>query len=379
VTAQALQAPMVMTPFGGAVPTGVLTTSLGSDQTFTFNGAGDKVAFVFQSPGTTVPDIVAFVVATVSVAGTTGTIDCTLETLASDGTPSGTAVTNSATASATASTTGVKTASGMAGTATVTEGQEYAVVLTAGSGWDRTLTIKLSTGSAQGNIGFPYTLTKDSAGAWAKSTGTNCGWCLGLAASGGTYLQIPGLLSAYSLASYATFSDATNPDERGNRFSLAVPATCIGALVIYNGGTTPGANDDYSVSLYSSHTGTPSQLATKAMDGDAQGAGAPHIVRFTSAVDLTANTTYALALKANGSDNASLLRWDYSANADLAGVLGTSFYSTTRDGGTGAPTTGGNSFTDDNAKVYAVFPLFSKFDDGAGGGGGASGGFVIGG
>jgi hypothetical protein len=376
MTATALQAPVILAPYAGAVPTGAVTTSVGSAVVFTFNAAGDKCAVIFQSPGTTVPDQVSFEVATATVAGTTGDIEATLETI-SAGEPSGTPITNSATGTATISTTGVKTISGMDGTATVAAGDKIAIVLTAGAGWDRTLTIKMTHGASQGGLGFPYHATQDSGGAWAKVGGQNLGIAWGLASAAGTYINVPGLLGAYT-AAFQSFSNATNPDERGNRWVPNVPQTIIGVSIIYNGGASPGANDDYGVALYSGHTGTPSLLASKTFEGE-EPSPAPHICLFDTAVDLSAGTTYAVTFKAMGSDSAQLVRWDFASNAHLGSFLGTDFYATTRDGGAGAPSTGGSSFTDDSAKAYAVFPIFSRFDDGAGGVGGGGSQRVIGG
>lgn len=363
MTAQALQAPAAYTPFLGAIPTGNITTAVGSNANFTFNAAGDKIAFVFQAPSATVPDIVAFRCDTVTTAGTAGAVDCTLETLDTAGLPSGTPVTGSATASVTFSTVGVKTASGLSGTATVTQGTQYAIVLTAGAGWDRALTLLVSTGESQGALGMPYNLTKDTAGAWTKRiVGPNLGWCIGLAAAGGTYLHIPGLGGAYSDASLQAFNDATNPDERGNRFSLPFPATIYGALVMSTWGSAPGANDNFSLSIYTSHTSaTPTQAETIAIDGDAQVQGLSHVILFDTGVDIAANTVFALAIKAAGTEDANMVRWTYASNAHLASHLGTNVYSTTRNNATGA-------FTDNSTMVYGIYPLISKLDDGAGGG-----------
>ncbi len=365
MAAQTLSAYAAYTPLLGAVPTGNITTAVGSDLNFTFNAAGDKIGFVFQAWSTTPPDIVAFHCDTVTTAGTTGAMDCTLETVATNGTgaPTGTAVTNSGTASVTFSTTGVKTASGLQGTASLTVGTLYAIVLTAGSGWNRTLTVKIATGSSQGATAIPYHLTKDVAGSWTRTAGQNLGYSLGLADSGGAYQYFPGFGGAYSAAGYQAYADATNPDERGNRFSLPVPVTCVGAILEMVTGSAPGANDDFSVSLYSDHTGTPSQLTTVAIDGGSQGAATSTIILFPSPQNLTANTVYALAIRATGTDSINHVRWDFLANAHLGSFLGTGFYSTTRNNGSGA-------FTDTNTSVYGIFPLFSKLDDGVGGSGG---------
>lgn len=346
-------------------------TAAGSVVSIIFNGASDKIAMVFQAYSTTPPDSIDWHIGTVTTAGTTGDIEATLETLAADGTPSGTPVTNSATGTATISTTGYKSISGMAGTASLTVGTQYALVLTAGTGWDRSITMAYSIG-INAALSMPYALTKDSAGAWsAKLVGTNWGFLWGCRDSGGTRMYIPGLAGPMSTAStFQSFSNATNPDERGNRFSLPFPATLVGVWLAYTGGSTPGANDNFSVSAYSDIAGAVTQLATQPIDGDAQGGSAPHLVLFPSAVSLSANTVYGIAFKATGSDSAQVFRWDYNANDDLACFMGINFYSITRDGGSGAPTGGGNTFTSDSAKVYAVFPVFAGFDDGAGGGGG---------
>lgn len=367
MTLAALPAPIVGgPPLPTLLGTG-LTTSIGSQNTFTFDGASDGLAIVFQAQTTTCPDLVSFVVNTVTAAGTTGTIDATVQTLDSSGLPSGTPVTNSATGSATITTTGVKTISGMVGTATLTVGEFYAVVIQAGAGWDRTLTINTSM-SSNVQQGFPYLCSKNGAAAWGKNNTGTVGWQMGIADSGGNYMYVPGFCGAATVALQA-FSNSTNPDERGNRFVLNAPATCIGVQVWMAGG--PGANDNHSIYLYSGHTGTPTTLASKVIDGDNQVSGAGHTYLFDAAVDLAAGTTYAIALKADGTETASIPLYDYSSNAHLGGFFGTSFYSTTRNNGSGA-------FTDDDAKVYAIFPIFSKFDDATGGGGGG-GGPLIGG
>lgn len=322
------------------------------------NGAADKVAFVFEAVAD-VPDAVSFYVSSYT---SSGTIDATLETLASDGTPSGTPVTNSGTASVTVSGTGVQTtATGIAGTATLTEGDLYAIVLTATTGFAGNFIIQYEQGTL-GNKGLPYALTKDSAGAWTKTGGGTTGALLGFKHSGGSYFFVPGYAGAYSCALQA-FSDSTNPDERGNRFSFPVPVTVYGALCYHTGGSTPGNNDAYDVVLYTTPTSGVTEQRRKSFDGDASMAGLEHKIRFASSYDVPANMVFGLALKATGTETQSMPRWDYPANAHLAGFLGVDCYSITRNNSTG-------DFTSDDAKVYGILPLISKLDDGAGGGGG---------
>jgi hypothetical protein len=252
----------------------------------------------------------------------------------------------------------------MAGTATLTAGTIYAVVLTAGSGWNRNLAIRLAVGSTSGTQSFPVIKTKDSAGAWTFAGGNNAGMCFGLANSSGTYIQQYGFWGAYDAAMQA-YSSSTNPDERGNRFSFNAPVRIIGAQVLFTGGSVPGANDDIEVKLLSSHTGTPVEERTVVIEGEMTDGELVHTFLFASSFDASASTVYALTVEALGTETQSLIRWDWPANADLAGILGTSFHATTRNDS--------GSCTDDDNSLYSVFPIISHIDDATGGGGGGGG------
>jgi hypothetical protein len=358
MAATALDAPVIWLPSLPGLY--AITSSLGSNSSFTFNGADDKLAFVFQAMSTTPPDQVKFRCATHT---STGTIDVTLETVdATTGFPTGTPVTNSATGSVSVASTGTKTASGIQGTAALTVGAFYAVVLTAAAGFAGNFTVLRTTGT-NGGTGSPYSLTKDSAGAWTKASTSNCGYAIGFFTAAGASIHMPGFAGAYT-AAFQTFADATNPDERGNRFSLPVPATCYGAAVFCSLGATPADINNFTVSLFSGHTsGTPTLLASQAVDGDNQEANALRILMLDAPVSLSASTVYALALKATGTTGPALLRHSYAAAAELGCYLADSCYSTTRNNGSGA-------FTDTNTDVYAIYPILSAFDNGAGGGGG---------
>ena len=338
---------------------GVQNSSYGSAAQFTFNAADDAIAMIFQSPGTTVPDQISFWVNGVSVAGTTGDIEATLETV-STSRPTGTPVTNSATGTSTISTTGVKTITGMDGTATVVRGTTYAVVLTAGAGWDRTLTIAYSFGTSQGNLGKPHIATSDAGAAFTYAYATNSGFNFGIADASGVFIKVPGFIGASTVTGYESFSNASTPDERGNRFVLPFKAVCCGVTVGFNQGSVPGANDDYSVRLYSDHTGTPVTEASSTLEGEGPNAGRQWIF-FDNEVTLTAGTIYAVTLKSDGSDSVQLAQSTYDATAQIGSNAGLNCYSTTRNNSTGA-------CTDSNVKVYSVFPFFSQLDDGAGGG-----------
>jgi hypothetical protein len=338
----------------------VVASTLGSDSTFTFNGAADKLAFVFQASSTTPPDTVKF---RCTSHTSTGTIDATIETLdATTGAPSGTPVTNSATGSVSVAATGTKTCTGLAGTAALVIGTKYALVLTATGGFAGNFVVLRTTGT-NGGIGSPYSLTKDSAGGWTKVSTSNCGYALGFFTAGGVSIHMPGFAGAYT-AVLQTYSDSTNPDERGNRFTLPVPATCYGIVAYCNPGSTPADANSYTAALYSSHTsGSPSSLASQACDGDNEGASSMRVILFDTPVDLTANTVYAVAIKATSTGGVNVLKHTYAAAAELGGYLDDNVYSTARNNGSGA-------FTDTNTDVYGVYPLLNKLDDGAGGAGG---------
>ena len=357
----ALPRPFILIP-DGMLPLGGLSTAAGSASGITFNGAGDKIAWIFQARSTTPPDSIRFVVSSYT---SSGTVDATLETVASDGTPSGTPVTNSGTASVTVgSPAGYKvTSGGLAGTASLTVGTVYAIVLTAAGGFGGNFVIPARYGST-GQFGLPYALTKDSAGAWTKLSSGESGWLVGAADSGGTVMQLGGMIGACTGYAYQAFADATNPDERGTRFVPAAPMTVCGAAYFYTGGSAPATADAHTVKLLSSVSsgGTPTEERTYVSGGGEQMSGGPHVCFFSSGYDVAAGSSYGLTLKADSTDNANFLRLDYNANSDLAGLAGVDAHSITRNGG--------GTVTYDTAKVYAIWPIISHIDDGSGGGGG---------
>lgn len=374
MTLQALPAPVVLSPFLPAVMGNTHTSSttgtgIGSEATITLDAAGDGVALVFTAQAATMVDAISFVVATVTTAGTAGSIEATVQTLDSSGNPSGTPVASSNTATATISTAGNKEIAGIAGSATLTVGAQYALVLTAGSGWDRNLAIRITWG-AGGQTGYPYFCSKTT-GSWGKGSQTVFGYFMGAKDSGGNPILLTAAVGAATITNQS-FSNATNPDERGNRFTLAAPATCIGIAYSNAAGSTPGSADAYGVALYSGHTTSPSLLASANPDGDAQMTHLAHVAIFDAPVDLAANTVYCVTIKATSTDTLNVARFGYGSAGDAACLMGANFYATTRDGGASVPTTGGNTFTDDSSSVYCVWPILSKFDDATGGGGGGT-------
>lgn len=375
MTLQVFPNDIVLSPFlpgvmGNTHTSSTTGTGIGSEATVTFDAAGDALGLIFTAQETTMVDAISFVVSTVTTAGTTGVITATVETLGTTGNPSGTPVTSSNSPTATISTTGSKEITGIAGSASLTVGAQYALVLTAGAGWDRNLAIRITWGTG-GQTGYPY-YAANTTGSYGKGSQTVWGYFLGAKDSGGNPILLTATVGAATITNQS-FSNATNPDERGNRFTLAVPATCVGIAYSNAAGSTPGSTDAYGVALYSGHTTSPSLLASANPDGDAQMTHLAHVAYFDAPVDLSANTVYAVTIKATSTDMLNVARYGYASASNAACIMGANFYATTRDGGAGNPTTGGNTFTDDTTSVYCVWPVFSKFDDGASSGGGSFG------
>lgn len=359
---QTLPSPIVWFPpsIGGLVG---ITTGAGSFSGLAINGANDKVAFVFQALSSVCPDALLFYV---SAYTSGGTIDCTIETIDTSGFPSGTLVTGSGTATRSVTATGVQeSGTGMAGTASLTPGERYALVLTAATGFAGTFTIAHSVGTT-GLGGLPYALTKDSAGAWAKASGSTTGYLLSAKDNSGAVMYLSGFVGACA-PGYVGFSNATNPDERGNRFVLPFPAEIGGCLVIQNGGSAPAAADAHTVKLLSnvSNGSTPVEERALVMAGYDQTSSAGKVYRFDSPFTVSANVAYGLTIKADSTDSMSLMRWDFPANANLASFLGIDFHEINRNNAGTVTMT-----STEQARVYGVFPLITALDDGAGGGGG---------
>src|SRR6185436_3788521 len=159
-----------------------------------------------------------------------------------------------------------------------------------------------------------------------------------------------------------TYDSTTNPFERGNRMTFPVPVTICGAYVVCANGSTPANGNSMEIDLYTGHiSGSPTLRASQAFDGDDLGAAWGQLLLFNAPYDMAANTTFALIAKATSTSGLSIMTFDYAATAEVGCLHDANCYSTTRNGGTGA-------FTDGNTRVYAIFPVFSKLDDGAGGG-----------
>lgn len=165
------------------------------------------------------------------------------------------------------------------------------------------------------------------------------------------------------------FADATNPDERGMIFQ--VPFACtVEALWAF--ASVGNAAADFTLSLYSDPTGTPSAMASAAVLAEQivfNGSGLVS-VPLATAQSLSANTDYCMALRATGASNVTLIGETLGNEAHrVFWPAGTTMKKATRNNGSGA-------FTAENPAVtlYNMGVRVRQIHDGAGGSGGGNGG-----
>lgn len=181
----------------------------------------------------------------------------------------------------------------------------------------------------------------------------------------GTLCTLAGAFVVSSPFGVESFSNSTNPDERG--VLLYVPWTCkVDAMRFY--ATTEGnVNADYDARIYSDPLGTPSQLLSISVEGAYSSSTSDSSTREClipfAPIDLSPGW-YGLVLKATGT--AAVKMGKASVNSasykDLFGACS----KITRNNETGA-------FTETDTSTYMGFALsISSIDDGAGGGGGGN-------
>lgn len=171
-------------------------------------------------------------------------------------------------------------------------------------------------------------------------------------------------------ATTETFTDSTNPDERGMIFQ--VPWDCkIDGFWMYGGTTDAGS--DFSLKLYSDPTGTPSAVSGGTIAVLAEQLGAPAadgmmFFNLATEISLTRNTDYALMLRASGTSNARL----FAATLGDAGHRvfwpgGTTIAKGSRQNDTGAFTAESPAIT-----MYSMGVRISQVHDTSSGSGGAT-------
>jgi hypothetical protein len=290
--------------------------------TLLVDGASEKAGQVFKAPKT--GSITKLYFSTFTV--TTGaTMDVRLETVdASTGLPSGSLQgtnTNASLVIANSDDNKWLTVT-LTAAAVVTVGDDLAfVVANPASSFGNMNIACFASGNSTNASRFPYALLFTSS--WAKqATSMACG----VEYSDGTqFLVGPG---PWVNASQLSFSDSSNPDERGLKFLVPFDCSVIGILV--NLSASAGAT--YTVKLYDS---VDTVLASVAADGDlyqSGGWGVQHLY-LGSEISLTANAVYRLTIRATNATSVAQYSYvEVAANADMAWASGgINCYETTRN------------------------------------------------
>jgi hypothetical protein len=173
------------------------------------------------------------------------------------------------------------------------------------------------------------------------------------------------LINAGGAIAAEAFQDSTNPDERGMLFQI--PWNCkIDAIwaAIQPASASP-ANADLTLKLYSTPTGTPGLLTSKAIPAENLGAGGNvgswMLWTLPSEISLSRNTDYCVTVLATGTANISLASIPLAAAAHRVQLPGgTTLAKATRNNSTG-------SFdVTATTTMMGIGVRISSFDDGTG-------------
>lgn len=314
------------------------------------DAAGKKGAFVFQAPKTGTIDRLLF---GLGIVTTSATLDVRLETVGTDGNPSGTLKgTNTNGPCSTLVSSTFREVTLTAG-ASVTKGDWLAIVIVNPAVSPGNLNI-LRWNSVTST--FPYTAA--FSGTWGKA-------CLvfpgGVRYSDGTYPYIEGILLATPTA--PAFSNASTPDERGSK--IIVPFNCkVSGLWFTN--MSISTLGDWDAVLYDASN---TVLKTISVDGDITNAATsaiqPFVVMFDTEVTLTAGDIVRAIKKPTTATTAT------GATVIIPSSISTNIIQSLPGGASSIYTyrTDAGSWTDDAGTAWCVGLMVSAIDDGAAGGG----------
>lgn len=326
------------------------------------DGAGKKVASVFQAPATGTLEKVYVLISGYSV---TGNLDFRLETIdASTGAPTGTLVTGT-TANALVSITGNGVFSATL-SVSVTRGTSYALVYARSAG---TYSAAHIGGAGRYRLGVGTTYLRYDGGSGYDNPGGQAASRLRMPIFGvkisGSHYPVIGAYAMSSLA-YTGFNNTTATRERGSAITLPFPARVSGFFAV---GLFGASDSDF---ILANTAG--SALATFSFDKESMtsyyGAGStyPHMLQglFATPVDLVAGTTYYLTAKPTSASSITLVESSIinTADTDTMNCLngGTRLKLVTRD-------SGGTYTVSDTSRPFAMGLIVSGFGDDAGGGG----------
>lgn len=177
----------------------------------------------------------------------------------------------------------------------------------------------------------------------------------------------------FAIAAAETFQDGTNPDERGLLFQVPWNCKAEGARFYCN--SVGQSAKDYEFRIFADPLGTPSLLASVAIEGGQLNNQNNAInILFPAKVDFTRNTDYCMVVKATTASTITLEAFvlpDTNLRKFMSG--GTALAKVTRNNGSGAFTAESPAVT-----IYNMKLLLKDFEDAAGGGsgGGQFSGFI---
>ena len=211
----------------------------------------------------------------------------------------------------------------------------------------------LSNASAQ--FGRPAHGRIKTGGSWQANVPTEYNPILVLEYSDGSFDTLDGCWPIDNFNAPA-FNNGSTPDERGLCFRLPFPATVEGAIV--------RVDLDAAADLVLYDSGS-SALATVSLDENFRFQTSGHNLRalFASPQNLSANTTYRLALKPTSGTNVTFYDWTVTNANYLNNFQGGASWKHTERTDAGA-------WTDTTTKRPWMSLILSKFDDGAGAAGG---------
>lgn len=324
-------------------PLGLWDVMAGSGNNITSAGAIDaaneKYAVILQAPKAGTIDRVSFRTASVV---SPETVDVRVETLAADGTPSGSlwaANTNVAQLVSTSNTWFEVT---LAAGAVVAKGDWLAIVVALPGVTSGNMQIAQLNGTAWSN---PYHLL--FTGTWARAALPSVG---AIRYSDGTYGAVPGLYPAIT-ASNASFNSGTNPDERGSKITLPFACKVSG---IWKASTTQ--EGDFTLTIYDSANNVLSDLA---VDGNIHADGQLVLDTYHLDNELTfaAGDVVRVTLTATTATNTSLDDYTFRTGHTAAIPGGGRMAFTSRNDG--------GAWTDDPDRLVMLGLIVSALDDGA--------------
>lgn len=310
----------------------------------TLDAAGEYQAFVFQAKEDMVISHVGWRTGTVAGAPTA---DTRIETVATDGTPSGTLWNTNTNIVSGALVSNTWTLHALTASATISKGQIFCVKVVYASG--TSLIIQWNSVQNRFRANFPYRVTNTTGSAVkAIMDGTAV---LALGSSSSAFYAVENALPITSSTTSA-FNN-TNSAARGVRFQVPFRCRCVGIAWYANqavGDFKPLLTDDAGASLIGTNStidGDQNAVATNAM-----------AVYFDTPVTLSPGVWYRAAIEPQGATNTSLSHFSIPSNSYVGGLWAKGFWQR------GARVSGTWTDTDTDFPVMDI--IIDQLEDGGG-------------